>query len=65
MKYKIIRIAGLLILVLGLAIVFYHLVEREKSVVASVASGGSLIAIGGGIIGSSVRMERKKASLRE
>ncbi len=52
-------------LVLGLAIVIYHLVEREKSVVASVASGGSLIAIGGGIIGSSVRMERKNASLRE
>lgn len=64
MKYRVIRIAGLLMLLLGLAFVFYHLLEREKSVVASVASGGSLIALGAGMIGSSVRLERKNERAR-
>ncbi len=64
MKYKVIRIAGLLMLLLGLALVFYHLLEREKSLLASVASGGSLIALGSGMIGSSVRLERKNARVR-
>ena len=59
MKYKVIRIIGVVFLVLGAALITLQLMEREKSVIKSIASGGGTICLGGVLLGLSLRLENK------
>ena len=60
MKYKVIRIIGVVLLVLGAALIILQLMAGEKSVFRSIAAGGSFIGLGGGLLGLSLRLENKK-----
>ena len=61
MKYKVIRIIGVLLLVLGAALIILQLMAREKgsSVIHSIARGSTPIIMGALALGWS---KRKKAS---
>lgn len=61
MKYKVMRNLGILLMVLGLFTIIVNLASQEKSVVRSLASGGSPIAIGAALIGVSSMLERKNS----
>ena len=60
MKYKVIRIMGVVLLVLGAALIILQLMAREKSVIGSIAAGGTPICLGGVLLGLSLRLENKK-----
>jgi predicted phage tail protein len=63
MKYKVMEIVGVLLLVLGAALIILQFMAKEKSVIGSIASGASPIGIGAVLIGVSQMLERKKASI--
>jgi hypothetical protein len=63
MNYKIIRFIGVVLLVLGAAAIILQIMEGGKSVVRTIAAGGTPILIGGILLGRSLRLENKsKAS---
>ncbi len=63
MNYKVIRIIGMVMLVLGVTVIILAIMEGKKSVVGSIATGGTPILIGGLLFGRSLRLENKiKAS---
>ena len=63
MKYKVIRIIGVLLLVLGAALIILQIMEGGKSVIQTIGAGGTPICLGGVLFGMSLRMENKmKAS---
>lgn len=59
MKYKAMGITGVLLMVLGLAIIIMQLMAREKSVIGSIAGGATPITTGSILIGVSQMLERK------
>ncbi len=61
-KYKVIRIIGLVLLVLGAATLILALMQGEKSVIQSIGAGGGTIAVGGALFGMSLRLENKEKS---
>lgn len=63
MKYIFVTTTGVLLLVLGMAIIILQLTSEEKTVVGSIAAGGSPIAIGAMLIGVSQMLKRKNASI--
>ena len=63
MKYKIIRIIGVLMLVFGAALIILQLAAKEKSVVGSIAAGATPIIMGTLVLAVSFAAERRaKAS---
>jgi hypothetical protein len=60
MKYKVIRIIGVVLLVLGAALIILQLMAREKSVFGSIAAGGVPICLGGVLLGLSLRLQNKE-----
>lgn len=63
MKYKVIRITGVVLLVLGAALIVLQVIEGGKSVIQTIGPGGTPIGLGGVLLGVSLRMENKmKAS---
>ena len=60
MKHKVIGIIGVLLLVLGAALIILQLMAGEKSVFRSIAAGGAPICMGGVLLGLSLRLENKK-----
>ena len=63
MNYKVLRIIGVVMLVLGATVIILAFMEGEKSVIGSIAAGGTPILIGGLLFGRSLRLENKsKAS---
>jgi drug/metabolite transporter (DMT)-like permease len=61
-KYKVIRIIGVILLVLGAAMIILALMEGEKSVIQSIAAGGGAIALGAALFGISLRLGDKEKS---
>lgn len=62
-RYKVMRIIGVVLLVLGATAIIIAMTEGKKSVIGSIAAGGAPIAIGGMLLGQSLRLENKsKAS---
>jgi hypothetical protein len=59
MKYKVIRIIGVVLLVLGASLIILQIMEGGKSVIQTIGAGGSPICVGGLLIGMSLRMENK------
>jgi hypothetical protein len=59
-RYKRIRIIGVVLLVLGAAMIILALVEGKKSVIQSIGAGGGLIGVGGALFGMSLRLENKE-----
>jgi hypothetical protein len=59
-RYKVIRIIGVVLLVLGAAMIILALVEGEKSVIQSIGAGGGSIAVGGALFGMSLGLENKE-----
>ena len=59
-RYKRIRIIGVVLLVLGAAMIILALVEGKKSVIQSIGAAGGLIAVGGALFGMSLRLENKE-----
>ncbi len=63
MNYKVIRIIGVVMLILGATAIILQIIEGGKSVMGSIAAGGTPILIGGILLGRSLRLENKsKAS---
>ena len=62
MKHKVIRIIGVLLLVLGAALIIFQLMTTEKSVIASIAGGAMPIIMGALVLGVSFGASRRKAS---
>ena len=63
MKYKVIRIIGVVLLVLGATLIILQIMEGGKSVIQTIGAGGSPIGIGALLLGLSLRLENKsKAS---
>lgn len=60
MKYKVIRVIGVLLLVLGVALIVLQLFAREKSFIGSIAAGSTSIANGAVLIGISSMLQNKK-----
>jgi hypothetical protein len=60
MKYKLVGITGLLLMVLGLALIIMQLMAREKSIVGSIASGGTPISMGTVLVAVSRMLKRKQ-----
>ena len=62
-RYKVIRIIGVVMLVLGAALIILQIMEGGKSVIQTIGAGGSQICLGGVLLGLSFRLENKmKAS---
>jgi hypothetical protein len=59
MNYKVIRIIGVVMLVLGATAIILTIMEGKKSVIGSIAAGGIPIMVGGLLLGRSLRMENK------
>ncbi|MFO1053232.1 MAG: hypothetical protein U1F36_13550 [Planctomycetota bacterium] len=59
-RFKRIRIIGVVLLVLAAAIISIALAEGEKSVLQSIGAGGGLMAVGGALLGMSLRLENKE-----
>lgn len=60
MRHKRIRIIGIVLLALGAAMIILSLVEGEKSAIQSIGRSGGLIAVGGALVGMSLRLENKE-----
>ena len=60
MKYKVIRIIGVLLLVLGATVIILQLMAQEKSVIGSIAGGATPITMGALLLGISLRLENKE-----
>ena len=62
-RYKVIRIIGVVMLVLGAVLIILQIMEGGKSVIQTIGAGGSWIGVGGVLFGLSLRLENKaKAS---
>jgi len=59
-RYKVIRIIGVVLLVLSVAMITIALAEGKKSVIQSIGTTGGMIAVGGALCGMSLRMESKE-----
>ena len=59
-RYIVIRIIGVVLLVLSAAMITIALLEGEKSIIPSIGAAGGLIAVGGALIGISLRMQNKE-----
>ena len=59
-RYKVIRIIGVVLLVLGAALIILQIMEGGKSVIQTIGAGGAPIGLGGVLLGMSLRMENKK-----
>ena len=59
-RYKVIRIIGVVLLVLGAALIILQIMEGGKSVIQTIGAGGSWIGLGGGLFGMSLRLENKE-----
>lgn len=63
MNYKVIRVIGVVMLLLGATAIMLAFMEGKKSVIGSIAAGGIPIMVGGLLFGRSLRLENKsKAS---
>ena len=63
MNYKVIRIIGVVLLVLGATLIILQIMEGGKSVIQTIGAGGTPILFGGILLGHSLRLENKsKAS---
>lgn len=63
MNYKVLRIIGAVLLVLGATAIILQIMDGGKSVIGSIAAGGTPILLGGILFGRSLRLENKsKAS---
>ena len=60
MKHKVLRIIGVLLLVLGAALIILQLMAREKSVIGSIAGGATPIMMGALVLGASLASSRRK-----
>ena len=60
MKHKVIRIIGVLLLVLGAALIILQLTTTEKSVIGSIAGGAIPIIMGALVLGASLGSSRRK-----
>jgi len=60
MKHKVVRIIGVLLLVLGAALIILQLTTTEKSVVGSIAGGATPIIMGALVLGASFGSSRRK-----
>ncbi len=60
-KYNVIRIIGVVLLVLGAAMIILALMEGEKSVIQSIGAGGGAIALGAALFGMSLRLGTKRS----
>jgi hypothetical protein len=60
MKHKVIRIIGVLLLVLGAALIIFQLTTTEKSVIGSIAGGAMPIIMGALVLGASLASSRRK-----
>jgi len=58
--YKVTRIIGVLLLVVGAAIIILRFMEGGHTVIHSIGSGGSFIGLGGGMLVLSFRLENKE-----
>ncbi len=59
-RYKVIRIIGVVLLVLGAAIIILQIMEGGKSVIGSIAGGATPITMGALLLGISLRLENKE-----
>ena len=59
-RYKVIRIIGVVLLVLGAALIILQIMEGGKSVIQTIGAGGAPIAIGSCLFGLSLRLENKE-----
>ncbi len=59
-RYKVIRVIGIVLLVLGAAMITLALIEGEKTVIQSFGAAGGTIAVGAALCGMSVRLEKKE-----
>jgi len=59
-RYKVIRIIGVVLLVLGAALIILQIMEGGKSVIQTIGAGGSSIGLGGVLFGLSLRLENKE-----
>lgn len=59
---KVIRIIGVLMVVLGVAVIILQLTTTEKSVVGSIAGGAMPIIMGALVLATSLAASRRKAS---
>ncbi len=53
-RYKVIRIIGVVMLVLGAALIILQIMEGGKSVIHAIGAGGTPICIGGVLLGLSL-----------
>lgn len=60
MKYKVIRIIGVLLLFLGAIVIILQLMASEKSVIGSIAGGATPISMGALLLGVSRVLKNKK-----
>ena len=59
-KYKVIRIIGVVLLVLGAALIILQIMEGGKSAIGSIAGGATPIIMGALLLGISLRLENKE-----
>jgi hypothetical protein len=59
-RYKVIRIIGVVLLVLGAALIILQIMEGGKSVIQTIGAGGSQIGLGAVLFGLSLRLENKE-----
>ena len=59
-RYKVIRIIGVVLLVLGAALIILQIMEGGKSVIQTIGAGGAQIGLGGVLFGLSLRLENKE-----
>jgi hypothetical protein len=65
MKYKVVRIIGVVLLVLGAALIIRQIMEGGKSVIQTIGAGGGPIAVGGALLGISLTLENKMKASRD
>lgn len=59
-RYNFIRLVGVVLLLMGAAMIILALVEGKKSVIQSIGAAGGAIAVGGALLGMSLRLENKE-----
>lgn len=59
-RYNFIRLVGVVLLLMGAAMIILALVEGKKSVIQSIGAAGGVIAVGGALLGMSLRLENKE-----
>jgi hypothetical protein len=59
-RFKVIRIIGVVLLVLGAVVIILQLMEGGKSVIQTIGAGGGPICVGGALFGLSLRLEGKE-----